>query len=177
MKDAGERNVESPDGRSASPDWRGVWKWMQQIHCFSRNMTKQQQNRELTMGEMEVLAVVSLESETTPMRLSRATGMKLEAVSRTLRSLEAKGCIRRKKLLSDARSVLITLTERGEELLKKDCGLFLGPLYRLEREMGEKTRELLALIEQANWLLSKAEQEREKKQAESSEKGEENEIL
>ena len=81
------------------------------------------------MGEMEVLAVVSLESETTPMRLSRATGMKLEAVSRTLRSLEAKGCIRRKKLLSDARSVLITLTERGEELLKKDCGLFLGPLY------------------------------------------------
>lgn len=55
--------------------------------------------------------------------------------------------------------------------------MFLGPLYRLEREMGEKTRELLALIEQANWLLSKAEQEREKKQAESSEKGEENEIL
>lgn len=103
--------------------------------------------------------------------------MKLEAVSRTLRSLEAKGCIRRKKLLSDARSVLITLTERGEELLKKDGGLFLGSLYRLEREMGEKTRELLALIEQANWLLSKAEQEREKKQAESSEKGEENEIL
>ena len=117
MKDAGERNVESPDGRSASPDWRVMWKWMQQIHCFSRNMTKQQQNRELTMGEMEVLAVVSLESETTPMRLSRATGMKLEAVSRTLRSLESKGCIRRKKLLSDARILLITVISIENEYM------------------------------------------------------------
>lgn len=175
MKNSDERNLESTVSRNASPDWRVMWKWMQEIHRFSRNMTKQQQNRELTMGEMEILAVVSLEDKATPLGLSRATGMKLEAVSRTLRSLEAKGCIRREKILPDARSVLITLSEKGGELLKKDCSLFLGPLYRLEREMGEETREMVALIEHANRLFSKAEETGKKERQE--EKEEKHEIL
>ncbi len=126
-------------------------KYQQQLHQFARAMLVHGQMQTLTASEKELLSLLYLHAEgCTPLELSRHTGMKKEAVSRSLKQLAEKGLIARHKRLEDERSFLLSLTDKGQEALKESYGLILNPFYLLEENMGEEFKELFRLIEMAN---------------------------
>ena len=62
--------------------------------------------------------------------------MKKEAVSRCLKSLFEKGCIRKQRQAADERSYRLYLTETGLSELKKGYKSILQPFYDLWRAAG-----------------------------------------
>ena len=73
----------------------------------------------LTASECELLAHLYLYPEqNTPVLLSQESGMKKEAVSRCLKSLYEKNCIRKERQTADERSYRLFMTETGLAELK-----------------------------------------------------------
>lgn len=98
----------------------------------------------LTVSECELLACLYLNQEqNTPVLLSQRSGMKKEAVSRCLKSLSEKKCIRREKQTDDERSYRIFLTDTGISELKKGYEAILQPFYDLWRSVGTDFEEFL----------------------------------
>ena len=92
----------------------------------------------LTVSECELLAHLYLRPEqNTPVLLSQGSGMKKEAVSRCLKTLFEKGCIRKQKQAADERSYQIFITETGLAGLKQGYESILQPFYDLWRASGE----------------------------------------
>lgn len=92
----------------------------------------------LTASECELLAHLYLRPEqNTPVLLSQGSGMKKEAVSRCLKSLYEKNCIRKERSTTDERSYQLFITEIGLEELKKGYESILQPFYDLWRSAGE----------------------------------------
>lgn len=132
-------------------DWLRMLKYQQELHHLSRALLAQEQNQTLTASERELLARLYLDpDETTPLALSRSTGMKKEAVSRCLKKLFAKGCIEKEKHPKDDRSYIMSLTEVGETELRKNYSVILQPLYDLKRQMGSEFDLMFELIHLAN---------------------------
>ena len=67
----------------------------------------------------------------------RESGMKKEAVSRCLKSLYEKNCIRKERQTADERSYRLFMTETGLAELKKGYESILQPFYDLWRKAGE----------------------------------------
>ena len=76
--------------------------------------------------------------------------MKKEAVSRCLKHLSERGCIRRARHPKDDRSFILSLTDEGYKALEESYSDLLSPLYQLRREMGEDFETLSRLIGLAN---------------------------
>lgn len=132
-------------------DWLQMLVYQQELHHFSRALLTQSQNKTLTSCERELLARVYLEpDESTPLALSRLSGMKKESVSRSLKKLFEKGYIQKKKHPQDERSYTLSLTESGETELRHNYGAILQPLYDLRRRMGPDFDILFKLICNAN---------------------------
>ncbi len=132
-------------------EWLQMLAHLEELHRFSRALLPQGQKRPLTAAELDLLSILYLHPEdNTPLALSRRTAMKKEAVSRCLRQLLEKDCIRRAKNPLDERSYSLSLTEAGEEAMQASYGLILQPLYDLRRQMGEEFTRLFELIEQGN---------------------------
>ena len=94
-------------------DWIDMVYYQQQVQKLSRLLLPARQTN-LTVSECELLSWLYLEPEqNTPVLLSQRSGMKKEAVSRCLKSLLEKNCIRREKQLLDERSYKIYLTATG----------------------------------------------------------------
>ena len=123
--------------------------WTDMMHC-------QQQMRKimrallpvrkpaLTVSECELLAHLYLRPEqNTPVLLSQGSGMKKEAVSRCLKTLFEKGCIRKQKQAADERSYQIFITETGLAGLKQGYESILQPFYDLWRASGEDFEEFM----------------------------------
>ena len=131
--------------------WMQMLIFLQELHHLSRSMLVQGQKQPLTASELELLSRLYLQAgPTTPMELSRLTGMKKEAVSRCLRQLLQKGDVNRAPHPDDERSCLISLTESGRNSLEACYGPILRPIYALRRSMGDDFDTLFRLIEQAN---------------------------
>ena len=82
----------------------------------------------LTVSECELLAHLYLRPEqNTPVLFSQGSGMKKEAVSRCLKTLFEKGCIRKQKQAADERSYQIFITETGLAGLKQGYESILQP--------------------------------------------------
>ena len=65
----------------------------------------------LTASECELLAHLYLQPEqNTPVLLSQGSGMKKEAVSRCLKALYEKSCIRKQRQTTDERSYQLSIT-------------------------------------------------------------------
>ncbi len=138
-------------------DWLQMITYQQELHRFSRALLSQGQKQSLTASERELLARLYLEPHgSTPLSLSRRTGMKKEAVSRCLKRLYEKGCIQKEPHPQDERSYLLSLTETGRLELKKDCDAILKPLYDLRRSMGENFETLFQMICKANTQMDDA---------------------
>lgn len=69
-----------------------------------------------TMATGFALLNIDPEEGTPSTSLGPKMGMEATSLSRTLKSMQDKGLIERKKNLEDGRSVLITLTEYGQEM-------------------------------------------------------------
>ena len=132
--------------------WQIMLEYQQELHRLSRALLSQSQKQTLTASERELLARLYLQpQESTPLALSRCSGMKKEAVSRCLKRLHEKDCIQKERHPQDERSYILRLTERGEQELRESYGAILRPLYELRRRMGpEAFDQLFTLIHAAN---------------------------
>ncbi len=132
-------------------EWLQMLAYLEELHHFSRALLPPGQKRPLTAAELDLLSILYLHPEdNTPLALSRRTAMKKESVSRCLKQLLEKDCIRRTKNPQDERSYQLSMTKTGEEAMQASYGLILQPLYDLRREMGEEFIRLFELIEQGN---------------------------
>lgn len=136
-------------------DWQKMLNMHQELNQFARIMLVKKQKEFLTSSERELLASIYLKKENcTPLYLSKASGMKKEAVSRCLKSLYTKGCIKREKKSTDERSYCISLTDNGNLALKHDFEIMLQNFYDLYRQMGTDFHELFKLISKANNIIT-----------------------
>lgn len=132
-------------------DWLKMLQYQQELNHFSRALLPKSQNKTLTTCEREILARLYLEpAESTPLTLSKHSGMKKESISRCLKHLFEKEYIKKDKHPQDDRSYILSLTEAGEFELRQNYGAILQPLYDLRRSMGPEFDTLFELICDAN---------------------------
>ena len=118
-------------------EWTEMMHHQQQIQKVMRSLLPVRKSI-LTTSECELLAHLYLQpEENTPVLLGKSSGMKKEAVSRCLKSLYAKNCIRKQRQAKDERSYQLFITETGLEELKKGYESILQPFYDLWRSSGE----------------------------------------
>lgn len=139
-------------------DWVDMIHYQQQVQKITRLLLPAKQS-DLTVSECELLAWLYLdEKQNTPVLLSHHSGMKKEAVSRCLKSLYEKNCIRKEKQLDDERSYKIFLTDTGIAKLQKGYETILQPFYDLWRSADTDFEEFLKY---ADKIVSHMEKEQE----------------
>lgn len=118
-------------------EWTDMMHYQQQIQKVMRSLLPVRKSM-LTASECELLAHLYLRPEqNTPVLLSQSSGMKKEAVSRCLKSLFEKNCIRKQRQTEDERSYQLFITETGLSELKKGYESILQPFYDLWRSSQE----------------------------------------
>lgn len=118
-------------------EWTDMMHYQQQLQKVMRSLLPLRKSL-LTASECELLAHLYLQPEqNTPVLLSQGSGMKKEAVSRCLKSLYEKNCIRKERQLADERSYRLFITETGLAELKKGYESILQPFYDLWRSAGD----------------------------------------
>ena len=123
-------------GRSTM-EWTDMMHYQQQVQKVMRSLLPVRKSA-LTASECELLAHLYLQpDQNTPVLLSQGSGMKKEAVSRCLKSLYEKNCIRKERQTSDERSYQLFITEAGLAALKQGYESILQPFYDLWRSSGE----------------------------------------
>ena len=124
-------------------EWTDMMHCQQQMQKIMRALLPVRKPA-LTVSECELLAHLYLRPEqNTPVLLSQGSGMKKEAVSRCLKTLFEKGCIRKQKQAADERSYQIFITETGLAGLKQGYESILQPFYDLWRASGEDFEEFM----------------------------------
>ena len=114
-------------------EWTDMMHYQQQMQKVIRALLPLRKSA-LTASECELLAHLYLKpEENTPVLLGKSSGMKKEAVSRCLKSLYEKNCIRKEKQTKDERSYQLFITETGMEELRKGYESILQPFYDLWR--------------------------------------------
>ena len=118
-------------------EWIDMMHFQQQLQKVMRSLLPLRKSL-LTASECELLAHLYLQPEqNTPVLLSQSSGMKKEAVSRCLKSLYEKECIRKQRQETDERSYRLFITETGLAELKKGYESILQPFYDLWRSSSE----------------------------------------
>lgn len=118
-------------------EWTDMMHYQQQIQKIMRALLPVRKSA-LTASECELLAHLYLQPEqNTPVLLSQGSGMKKEAVSRCLKSLYEKKCVRKQRQPSDERSYQLFITENGLAELKKGYESILQPFYDLWRSSSD----------------------------------------
>ena len=118
-------------------EWTDMMHTQQQMQKIVRALLPVRKSL-LTASECELLAHLYLYPEqNTPVLLSQESGMKKEAVSRCLKSLYEKNCIRKQRQAADERSYQLFITETGLAELKKGYESILQPFYDLWRSTGK----------------------------------------
>lgn len=118
-------------------EWTDMMHFQQQLQKVVRSLLPLRKSL-LTASECELLAHLYLQPEqNTPVLLSQSSGMKKEAVSRCLKSLYEKECIRKQRQETDERSYRLFITETGLAELKKGYESILQPFYDLWRSSSE----------------------------------------
>jgi len=118
-------------------EWTDMMHFQQQLQKVMRSLLPLRKSL-LTASECELLAHLYLQPEqNTPVLLSQSSGMKKEAVSRCLKFLYEKECIRKQRQETDERSYRLFITETGLAELKKGYESILQPFYDLWRSSSE----------------------------------------
>lgn len=118
-------------------EWTDMMYYQQQMQKVIRSLLPVRKSV-LTGSECELLAHLYLQpEENTPILLGKSSGMKKEAVSRCLKSLYEKNCIRKEKQTNDERSYQLFITETGLSELRKGYESILQPFYDLWRSSGD----------------------------------------
>ena len=118
-------------------EWTDMIHYQQQTQKITRSLLPKRKSM-LTVSECELLAHLYLRPDhNTPVLLSQGSGMKKEAVSRCLKTLYEKNCIRKQRKATDERSYQIFITETGLAELKQGYESILQPFYDLWRSSGK----------------------------------------
>lgn len=118
-------------------EWTNMMHYQQQMQKIIRALLPVRKTM-LTGSECELLAHLYLQpDQNTPVLLSQSSGMKKEAVSRCLKALYEKNCIRKERQTADERSYQLFMTETGLAELKRGYESILQPFYDLWRSAGE----------------------------------------
>ena len=118
-------------------EWTDMIHYQQQMQKITRSLLPKRKSM-LTVSECELLAHLYLRpDQNTPVLLSQGSGMKKEAVSRCLKTLYEKNCIRKQRKATDERSYQIFITETGLAELKKGYESILQSFYDLWRSSGK----------------------------------------
>jgi DNA-binding MarR family transcriptional regulator len=137
-------------------DWTDMVHYQQQMQKLMRFLLPARKSL-LTVSECELLAHLYLRPEqNTPILLSQGSGMKKEAVSRCLKALYEKNCIRKERQTTDERSYRLFITDTGLAELKKGYETILQPFYDLWRSSG---KDFEAFIQYADKLAAHIEKE------------------
>lgn len=140
-------------------EWTNMMHYQQQMQKIMRSLLPVRKFL-LTASECELLAHLYLKPEqNTPVLLSQSSGMKKEAVSRCLKSLYEKNCIRKERQTTDERSYQLFITETGLAELKKGYESILQPFYDLWRSSSE---DFEAFMYYADRLAAQIEKGQEK---------------
>lgn len=140
-------------------EWTNMMHYQQQMQKIIRSLLPVRKFL-LTASECELLAHLYLKPEqNTPVLLSQNSGMKKEAVSRCLKSLYEKNCIRKERQTTDERSYQLFITETGLAELKKGYESILQPFYDLWRSSSE---DFEAFMYYADRLAAQIEKGQEK---------------
>lgn len=140
-------------------EWTDMMHYQQQMQKIMRSLLPVRKFL-LTASECELLAHLYLKPEqNTPVLLSQSSGMKKEAVSRCLKSLYEKNCIRKERQTADERSYQLFITETGLAELKKGYESILQPFYDLWRSSRE---DFEAFMHYADRLAAQIEKGQEK---------------
>lgn len=140
-------------------EWTDMMHYQQQMQKIMRSLLPVRKFL-LTASECELLAHLYLKPEqNTPVLLSQNSGMKKEAVSRCLKSLYEKNCIRKERQTTDERSYQLFITETGLAELKKGYESILQPFYDLWRSSRE---DFEAFMYYADRLAAQIEKGQEK---------------
>ncbi len=140
-------------------EWTDMMHYQQQMQKIMRSLLPVRKFL-LTASECELLAHLYLKPEqNTPVLLSQNSGMKKEAVSRCLKSLYEKNCIRKERQTTDERSYQLFITETGLAELKKGYESILQPFYDLWRSSSE---DFEAFMYYADRLAAQIEKGQEK---------------
>lgn len=111
--------------------------------------------------EVDMLFRVALSNQRiTPHDLSQAMGASKTIVSRLIDNLTEKELIAKRFNMDDGRSYSLMVTQKGRKELDSMCYYYLGPLYDLQKNMGEdEFEELIRLIQKANQILGEKNKE------------------
>ncbi len=140
-------------------EWTDMMHYQQQVQKVMRSLLPVRKSV-LTASECELLARLYLQPEqNTPILLSQGSGMKKEAVSRCLKALYEKDCIRKQRQTADERSYQLFITETGLAELKKGYESILQPFYDLWRSSSE---DFEAFLHYADKLATHLEKGQEK---------------
>ena len=140
-------------------EWTDMMHYQQQIQKVMRSLSPVGKSM-LTASECELLAHLYLKPEqNTPVLLSQSSGMKIEAVSRCLKSLFEKNCITKRRQTTDERSYRLFMTETGMAELKRGYERILQPFYDLWRGSSE---DFEAFMYYADRLAAQIEKGQEK---------------
>lgn len=138
-------------------NWQKYGQQIQLFHTFARLIVTQEKSRTLNTNEMEILSFIYLsENKVTPHDIALATGMKKEAVSRSLKTLVEKRMLTKQKDVDDERSYFLLLSHYGENQLNENYQMLFLPYKTMEQTMGsEKFSELILALKQATDILRK----------------------
>ena len=140
-------------------EWTDMMHYQQQVQKVMRSLLPMRKSV-LTASECELLARLYLQPEqNTPILLSQGSGMKKEAVSRCLKTLYEKNCIRKQRQTVDERSYQLFITETGLAELKKGYESILQPFYDLWHSSSE---DFEAFLHYADKLATHLEKGQEK---------------
>ena len=140
-------------------EWTDMMHYQQQVQKVMRSLLPMRKSV-LTASECELLARLYLQPEqNTAILLSQGSGMKKEAVSRCLKTLYEKNCIRKQRQTVDERSYQLFITETGLAELKKGYESILQPFYDLWRSSSE---DFEAFLHYADKLATHLEKGQEK---------------
>lgn len=128
-------------------EWTEMMHYQQQFQKIARSLLPPRKS-DLTPSECELLARLYLQPEqNTPILLSQSTGMKKEAVSRCLKSLYEKECIRKQRQTTDERSYQLFITETGLAELQKGYQSILQPFYDPWRSSSEDFEAFMQYVD------------------------------
>ena len=135
--------------------------YQQQMQKITRSLLPKRKSM-LTVSECELLAHLYLRpDQNTPVLLSQGSGMKKEAVSRCLKTLYEKNCIRKQRKATDERSYQIFITEIGLAELKQGYESILQPFYDLWRSSGKDFEMFMYYADRLAAQLEKGQEDTE----------------
>jgi len=133
--------------------WLEAMEKLGAVRLFSSLYVRKARKGALTSAqEVDMLFRTALALEPlTPLELSHAMGVSKTIVSRLIDSLTGKRLVEKQYSREDKRSYFLKITDEGRQELESMCYYYLGPIYELQRNLGEEDfNQLMELIYKAN---------------------------